>query len=96
MDKFQKDQSHDSKSKFKIRIYSQAFVYERRNEPKVEKQMTNFGVEVPVQNWYDEHECEQLAINYNGLYIKEHDVKIAVEELGKAIIKSMRKKGLII
>lgn len=96
MANFEKDQSYNSNTKYKIRIYGQAFVYERRNKPKMEEQMTNFGVKVPVQNWYDEHECQQLAINYNGLYIKERDVEIAVQELGKSIVKSMRAKGLII
>lgn len=62
----------------------------------MEQQMTEFGVQVPVQNWYDELECAQLAVNYNGLYITKDNVDKMLKELNEAVLKSLYDKGLII
>lgn len=91
----EKDQSYNNKSPYKVRIYAQAFAYQRRSRPKMEKQMTKFGVEVPVENWYDEFECQQLAVNYNGLYITKQDLDKLLVELNQSVIKSLLEKGLI-
>lgn len=90
------DSAYDNSSAYKLRVYGQAFVYVRRSKPKMEKQMTQFGVEVPVQNWYDELECPQLATNYNGLYIKESDVDKMLKELTDQIKRSLINKGLVV
>ena len=58
-------------------------------------EVTKSGLEIPVYNWYDEFECKQLAVNHNDLYIKESDVEKLLEELGKAVLESLREKGLI-
>lgn len=92
----EKDQSYNDSSPYKMRVYAQAFVYQRRSTPKQEMQNTQFGVQVPVQNWYNEFECQQLAVNYNGIYIRENDFNKLWQELGHAVFKTMVDKGLII
>lgn len=81
-------------SPYKVQIFAQAIVLQRRNSPKMEMQRTEFGVELPVKNWYDEFECDQMACNFNALYLKESDFNKYWEELGKGIKKSMMDKGL--
>jgi uncharacterized LabA/DUF88 family protein len=85
----------EQSSAYKVQIFAQAIVLQRRNSPKQEMQKTDFGVEVPVTNWYDEYECEQLACNFNALYLKQSDFEKYWEELGKAVKKSMMDKGLL-
>lgn len=87
--------SPEASSKYKVQIFAQAFVFQRRNSPKMEMQRTEFGVDVPVKNWYDEFECRQLACNFNALYLKNSDFDKYWEELGKAVKQSMNEKGLI-
>jgi hypothetical protein len=58
--------------------------------------MTQFGVEVTVENWYDEYECKQLATNYNGIYISKDNVDKMLKELNEAVIRSLFEKGLIV
>jgi len=82
-------------SKYKVRVYAQAFVYQRRSKPKKIMANTQWGVQVPVDDWYDEFECPQLAVNYNGLYIKKDDLDKLLKELNEAVINSLADKGLI-
>lgn len=82
-------------SPYKVQIFAQAFVYQKRTSPKKEMQMTEFGVEVPTLNWYDEFECKQMACNFNALYMAEKDFAKYWEELGKAVKGSMEEKGLL-
>ena len=82
-------------TKYKIRVYTQAIVYVKRQLPKTEMQTLPSGLTVQAQNWYDEHECQQLAVNYNGLYIREADLDKLIDQLGKALKQSMRDKGII-
>ena len=82
-------------SKYKVQIFAQAFVYQKRSLPKTEQQMTEFGVVVPVQNWYDEFECPQMACNFNALYLAERDFEKYWQELGRAVKKTMADKGLL-
>ena len=84
----------EASSPYKVQIFAQAIVLQRRNLPKMETQRTEFGVDVPVKNWYDEFECEQMACNFNALYLKESDFQKYWEELGKAVKSTMAKKGL--
>lgn len=81
-------------SPYKLQIFAQAVVLQRRKSPKTEMQRTEFGVDIPVQNWYDEFECKQVASNFNALYIKRSDFHKYWEELGKAVMKTMDDKGL--
>jgi hypothetical protein len=85
----------DLPTKHKIRIFAQAVVMERRKIPKMEAQQLPSGLTVQAQNWYDEHECQQLAVNYNNLYIKESHLDDLLAQLCQAVKKSMRDKGLI-
>lgn len=83
-------------SKYKLRIFAQATVYQKRAMPKKEMQQMESGLMVAAQNWYDEFDCPQLAVNYNGLYITERDLDKLTRELCEAIKKTVRDKGLII
>lgn len=80
---------------YKVQIFAQAVVQERRNSPVQEMQKTEFGVEIPVLNWYREHQCEQMACNFNALYLAEKDFEKYWSELGKAIKHTMAKRGLL-
>lgn len=82
-------------SPYKVQIFAQAVVLQKRNSPKTEMQRTEFGVDIPVQNWYDEFECDQMACNFNALYLAEKDFEKYWAELGKAVKQSMAKKGLL-
>lgn len=82
-------------SPYKVQIFAQAIVLQKRNSPKTEMQTTEFGVQIPVQNWYDEYQCKQLACNFNALYLAEKDFEKYWAELGKAVKQSMAEKGLL-
>lgn len=78
-----------------MQIFAQAIVLQKRSAPKKEMQRTEFGVDVMVDNWYDEFQCEQLACNFNALYLKESDFEKYWAELGKSVKASMANKGLL-
>lgn len=81
-------------SAYKVQIFAQAVVLQKRTSPKMERQMTEFGVEIQTHNWYDEYQCKQLACNFNALYLSEKDFEKYWNELGKAVKSSMAEKGL--
>lgn len=81
---------------YKIRIYGQAFVYERQNKPTVTIEKSPYGIDIPVKNWYKEYECKQLAVNHNSIYIKENEIDHLLTELCKEIKRSLSEKGLIV
>lgn len=82
-------------SKYKVRVHAMATVYQKRALPKMENQVMESGLTVQAQNWYDEFDCQQLAVNYNALYISEHHLDKLLDELKAAIKQSMRDKGLV-
>lgn len=83
-------------SQYKIRIFAQAVLYQRRAVPFTRMEKHEIGIEVPVTVEYDEFECPQFCVNYNGIYIKEGDVDELLKNLNVQLKKSMKEKGLIV
>ena len=81
---------------YKLRIFAQAVLYQRRKIPITRMERHEIGIEVPVTIEYDELECPQFCVNYNGIYIKESDVDELLKNLSVQIKRSMKDKGLII
>jgi hypothetical protein len=83
-------------SVYKIRIFAQAVLYQRRKIPITRMERHEIGIEVPVTVEYDELECPQFAVNYNGIYMREGDLDELLKALNTQVKKSMKDKGLII
>lgn len=87
--------AHENTKK-KIRIYAQMFAYEKLSVPKTTMQYdSQTGLTVPVTENYKEYEGKQLAVNYNDLYIPEHELDHLLKELSMAIKQDMKSKGLV-
>jgi len=83
-------------SVYKVRVFAQAVLYQRRKTPITKMERHEIGIEVPVTIEYDEFECPQFAVNYNGIYMKETDVDELLKNLMGQVKKSMKEKGLIV
>jgi hypothetical protein len=89
-------ESANEVSEYKIRIFAQAVLYQRKKVPQTKFENNGFGITVPVTIEYDEFECPQFATNYNGIYIRENDLDMLMKKLCEQVKNSMKKKGLII
>lgn len=79
----------------KVRIFVQGVAYERLSEPKMEMKTTEHGIQVPTMTWYREHDTEQLAVNYNGLYMNEAQFEQLFNALREQMRGEFRKRGII-
>lgn len=86
----------DTESKYRVRVFAQATVYSRRAIPKREMQKTEAGLIVEAFNHYDEFDCQQIAVSYPALYIKESHLDKLLDSLKEGIKKTLRDKGLVI
>ncbi len=89
-------ESGEELPKFKLQIFGQAFLYQKMAIPRKEKQITESGIVCEVENWYNELECKQVAIEHKDLYITKATAEKYVEELGKAILATLAEKNLIV
>lgn len=82
------------KGRFAVQVNAIATVYQPLSLP-IKKQGISHGMIVPLEQWHSEHECDEVAAFYDGLYIREVDLDEMIKQLGNAIKQSMREKGLV-
>ena len=84
------------KTNYKLRVYAQGIVYQKKKIPTFRNETDpTTGATVVTGNEYEEYECPQLAINFNGLYIEEKRLRFLLSNLSEQIIKQFKDKGIV-
>jgi len=82
-------------SKCRTQINAQCSVYEKTGRMIKEQAITS-GLVIPREIEEEkEHECKQVAFGFKGTSIGEKELDAALNDLSKAIKKTMMDKGLV-